>query len=124
MSFDWNKFYDLSKQIFHQFKDTELNEAAIRTTISRLYYALFNLSANYIKMQGENIPKDRQHEFVRRYFHNKAPKKLVSIGGTLGRLSKLRRDADYDNENNPTDKLLKMTFKLYQTAYTKLMKEI
>lgn len=50
MSFDWSQYFDVSRELADQARNAPapLQEARLRLSISRAYYALFGQARNYI----------------------------------------------------------------------------
>jgi uncharacterized protein (UPF0332 family) len=88
-------------------KDTtnETGEASLRTCVSRSYYALFNLMAQFV---GESFPKvlsrsAGDHEKVYRYLYNCGVATVKSAASSLNELRDQRNDADYKLDLNQFD---------------------
>ena len=110
MSFDWSQYFDVSRELAEQAKNAPppLQEARLRASISRAYYAVFGQARNYLRRHdrirevlidssGKRI---NIHQFVREQFINRVEQDYQEIGEALNRLSEYRNIADYDL-NNP-----------------------
>ncbi len=72
------------------------NEASLRTCISRSYYALFNLMAQFINKEVEKLSHSAEdHEKVYRYFNNCGLPNVAIIASDLNDLRDGRNDSDY-----------------------------
>ncbi len=51
MSFDWSQYFDVSRELADQARNAPapLQEARLRSSISRAYYALFGQARNYLR---------------------------------------------------------------------------
>jgi len=114
MSFDWSQYLDVSQELTKQAKTSPmpLQEAQLRSAISRAYYAAFGRARRHL-INYERIPEPRGnmlfndlgeriniHQYVRECFKNRDDETYQEIGENLERLSKLRNIADY-NLNSP-----------------------
>jgi len=55
MPFDWQEYLLLARELSQR-----SGEAALRSAISRAYYAAFCTACNYLRQRGESIP-DSEH---------------------------------------------------------------
>ena len=94
MSFEWNSFVDLADYLISdEIKD--INEAHIRTSISRSYYGVYGVASDYAQEKGCKLPDKNQHAYVRdRYKLSNVPQ-VLKIGNRLGILFSDRKKADY-----------------------------
>ncbi len=115
--FVWERYLDLAKELSGQTENDgrELNrvpiqEAKLRSAISRSYYAAFCKARNYLRdIEGDkNIPKTgAAHRHVRKKFMESNDRTRKTIGESLTRLIDSRRKADYEDVFsglNPTAK--------------------
>ena len=106
MSFDWSQYFDVSRELADQARDAPapLQEARLRASISRAYYAVFGQARDYLRRHDRirevlidsNGDRINIHQFVRQQFINRADQDYQEIGETLDRLSEYRNIADYD----------------------------
>ena len=106
MSFDWSQYLDVSRELADQARNAPapLQEARLRASISRAYYALFGQARNYLRRHDHvqeilidsNGQRINIHRFVREQFINQADQDYQEIGEALDRLSEYRNIADYD----------------------------
>ena len=88
-------FLDLADDL----KNKSDSEAALRTSVSRSYYALHNLLSQFIKDSGFFLPKTaKRHDLVCRWLHNCGVTCVSLIAKQLDELRDDRNDADYDLE--------------------------
>lgn len=72
-------------------------EAAIRSAISRGYYAAFHFGKKLVEALGFKLPKDATaHEKLFYWLHNSGVKSAVDTADWLRRLRQRRTLADYD----------------------------
>lgn len=96
MSFDWKTYLEVSEMLVkHQI--TGLEEACLRSAISRAYYAAFGTANSYLKKQGTTIPAIDTHKFLRSEFKKSPDTIKKKIGNNLERLWRDRKDADYND---------------------------
>ena len=111
MIFDWNEFGKLAEEL-RQKKD----ESALRTAISRIYYAIYwrarNLleSENYVFRQDDTSHSQIWREFLRR------GRTHHGIGKAGNALKDNRVQADYFPEINDIQNLTKDSFELAEKA--------
>ncbi len=76
-----------------------LEEAAIRSAISRAYYAAHCATRNFARDRGEIKPSGTaaDHELLVNHFQNSPDKERRRVGTFLDRLRKVRNQADYDD---------------------------
>jgi len=73
------------------------SEAALRTSVNRSYFALFNSMASFIEAHGERMPKsDSKHETVRKYLFECGISEVRKLSTDLHDLRRDRNEADYD----------------------------
>lgn len=88
-------FLDLADDL----KNKSDSEAALRTSVSRSYYALHNFLSQFIKNEGFILPKAAEkHELVYYWLHNCGITYISQIAKQLDDLREGRNDADYDLE--------------------------
>lgn len=86
-------FLDLAKTLYDKLGD----EAAIRTSVSRSYYALFNLLAQFLEDNGFHLPKSAaKHKIVFRCLYHSDISHISLIAKHLDELHEARNDADYE----------------------------
>ncbi len=94
MLFDWTKYLVLAEELGLRHDD----EAALRSAVSRAYYAAFCKARNRLSLEGVDIPKMDVHSFVWNRYREAVGELRRSIGTTGDRLRRSRNKADYDDE--------------------------
>lgn len=88
-------FLDLAHNLSGQSED----EAALRTSVSRSYYALLNYISLFISNEGFFLPKDAdKHKWIFQDLHNCNVQDIITIASALNDLREERNDADYELE--------------------------
>ena len=102
MSFNWLEYLDQARFLETLHREGLNNpgfseEAALRSAVSRAYYAVFCHSRNYARDNQNFIPteKSEDHRKLRRHFQKKG---LINIASNLNDLRKWRNYCDYDDE--------------------------
>lgn len=104
MSFDWSQYYQIADALFQAAKDPSSKEAFCRSSISRSYYAAFNLSyAKRAEFWGDAAAQGAEkHQWtIERFIEFRgSPKEKQEaynqIGENLRRLRAYRNIADYN----------------------------
>lgn len=96
MSFNWKLYVDLADELIKQ-KTPTLENAYLRSAISRSYYGIFGIAKNILISRGVNIERTDTHTFVRKKYQNSPQISEKAIGGNLNRLRIERNKADYEN---------------------------
>jgi uncharacterized protein (UPF0332 family) len=109
MKFDWLSYLEVAQILLEEVKNypsqennLSLNEAKIRSAISRAYYSVFCLTRNYLRdsqqySQLENRTANVHQNIINHLINSQKPD-LKNLGNDLRRLRKLRNDADYEDE--------------------------
>lgn len=95
MAFDWSKYLDLARELAQRGSD----EAALRTAVSRAYYAVFCSARDLLASEGSFPPRGLPvHKWVWDEFksHPDAGRQLV--GSTADGLRRARSFADYEGQ--------------------------
>ncbi len=97
MSFDGRAFLGLAHTLTNTLPNTEpaIEEAQLRSAISRAYYALFWVARARLIAEGERIPRLDAHQIVIDRFRNSPYRARVTIGFHLANLRTDRNEADY-----------------------------
>lgn len=106
MMFDWKEYLELAKSFQADAQRSKNTEALLRSSISRAYYAAFNVSKNYLISLNYVISKRDAHGNVRKQFEqlsieetdNNKREKFIMISANLDNLSFDRKRADYDGQ--------------------------
>ena len=106
MNFAWADYYALAERLRH-----EDSEAALRSAISRAYYAVFCQARDYLKEQGVMLSTlgPSSHKQVWGEFKQRG-RTHRSIGDNGDKLHYNRIKADYENEIERLDLLVNESF--------------
>ena len=103
MTFDWSAYLKLAQELAGDDTGSPGEEAKLRSSVSRAYYAAFCKARNHLRdIDGHQIlsaypPKVNVHKYVRDEFKNSSDISRKKIGNTLNRLRIHRNKADYDD---------------------------
>jgi uncharacterized protein (UPF0332 family) len=101
MLFDWKRFLLLAEELGKRAQD----EAALRSAVSRAYYAGYCKARNLLRDEGVTIPTTGPvHVFVWSTYRNASDRRRVSVGTEGDRLRRKRNRADYDDEFSGLEK--------------------
>ncbi len=93
MLFDWANYLMLAKRLAR-----EGDDAALRTAISRAYYAAYNQARRQLAREGVAIPREQDsHKALWDKYRNADDDERRSIGEKGDELRRFRRQADYDD---------------------------
>ena len=110
--FDWNDFKTLAEEL-RQRND----EAAQRTAISRVYYAVYWRARNFLESEGFVL---RQHEASHVQIWNEYKQKSGQTNKAVGKLGselhRFRVQADYVADVKDVKKLTRDSFKLAENV--------
>jgi len=93
LAFDWQDYYDLAKELSEREE-----ESALRTAMSRAYYAAFCNAQIKVKQRAPDLVREDgqgSHEVVWRWFKRQNNRSLNEIGTWGLRLRDNRVSADY-----------------------------
>ena len=96
MSFDWIEYLNLARFLQGYGGSSFSQEAGLRCSVSRAYYAAYCHSRNYARDQRSFIPtyKSAGHKRVREHFQNLG---MTDISSKLDDLRVWRNSCDYDD---------------------------
>ena len=97
MSFDWELYVQLSGELISYQRTPTLQEAYLRSAISRSYYGVFCIARNLLISKGATIPRTDTHKFIRTKYQRSPHRTEKEIGDGLRRLWRERKDADYED---------------------------
>ncbi len=113
MIFDWDKFRELAEDL----RQSE-TEAAQRTAISRIYYAVYHRAKAFLESEGFQFRQfESSHRQIWDEFKDKG-RTFTAIGNTGDRLRANRVKADYIAEIEDVEFLVKRSFELAENADT------
>ena len=94
MSFDWKLYLLLSDELINDQKNPTLQEAYLRSAISRSYYGVFCIARNFLA-KTNTLPPYNIHNYVIVKYKKSNNKKERKIGVDLDKLRGKRISADY-----------------------------
>lgn len=100
MSFDWESYIQLADKLIFSQEKADLQEAYLRSAMSRCYYGVFCIARDHLIAENVPIPRIDTHKFVRESYQRSSSNVERKIGDDLRRLWATRKDADYDGEVN------------------------
>ncbi len=123
MSFDWSHYQELARELNTGSSGSPLEEAKLRSVISRAYYAVFCIARNYLRLHRPSVnipPGGEAHWIVRNTFESDPDLVWRSIGIKLARLRKNRGYADYDDTVPGLSSLAQLSLIVADEAITKI----
>jgi len=115
MIFDWDKFRELAEDL----RESQ-TEAARRTAISRVYYAVYPRAKTYLESEGFQFRQfESSHRQIWDEFKDRG-RTFTAIGNTGDRLRANRNKADYVAQIEDVDWLVKRSFELAENAFVYL----
>jgi hypothetical protein len=108
MKFDWLSYLEVAETLYNevisisnQVNSASINEAKIRSCISRSYYSAFCLTRNYLRdFEGYSNLKTLKfsvHDYVIKELQNSKKREFIKLGNILDRLRLLRIEVDYQD---------------------------
>ena len=99
MTFDWSEYLKLAQELGGQAVSPASQEARLRSSVNRAYYAAFCQARNYLRnVEGHSIPMSSEvHISVRNEFKSSSDRVRRKIGNNLDRLRIEQRKADYED---------------------------
>ncbi len=119
MSFDWQEYLDLARNMSGESSNPPSQEACLRCAISRAYYAAFNQTCTRMRTQEGNqgIPLDGgSHQIVIKQLEGSRDQERRQVGTTLSRLKRSRVQADYYADFEGTNDIHQMGKKARQVT--------
>ena len=120
MSFDWGLYIQLADELINQQRTKTLQEAYLRSSISRSYYGVFCIARNFLISKGVIIPMANTHKFVIKQYWNSQDKTEKKIGKDLSSLCRERKDADYKNTATVNIKSARTVYQLSIQSFNRL----
>ena len=103
MSFCWELYIDLAERLRDNKESGLIEQAYLRSAISRSYYGVFCRARNFVLSKGHKKPRKMPvHQFVRENLVNSDNQREIEIGNYLFRLWGKRVDADYKENKSFT----------------------
>lgn len=108
MKFDWSNYLEVAETLYNEVISTSnqansasINEAKVRSCISRAYYSAFCLTRNYLRdFEGYSNLKTLKfsvHEYVIEELRNSKKRDFNNLGIILERLREYRVEVDYQD---------------------------
>jgi uncharacterized protein (UPF0332 family) len=110
MKFDWSSYLEVAETLYHeaistsnQANSASINEAKIRSCISRAYYSSFCLVRNYLRdLEGYseliNLELDVHRYIINKILLISQDTNFINLGKDLRSLRNLRNKVDYEDE--------------------------
>jgi len=104
LAFDWKEYLVQAHFLAGSRDYLFSEEAALRSAVSRAYYAVFCYSRNYARDQQGFVPRETgaDHKLVREHFQRRGQ---TSIAIDLDQLLQWRNQCDYDDVVGNLDRL-------------------
>lgn len=99
MTFDWEDYLRLAEALLRERSRLSLEEACLRSAISRAYYAAFVRARNFATDRDGFIPSHTgaDHRRVNKHFKSSPDRMRRQIGTNLNRIRGCRASADYED---------------------------
>lgn len=98
MGFSWKDYLDLANNLINDSRNNTLEEAYLRSSVSRSYYSIFCLARDFLENdKGISFSRNNIHKKVREEFITSTDVNEQMVGQVLLNLRDDRNDADYDN---------------------------
>ncbi|MBD2568867.1 HEPN domain-containing protein [Anabaena lutea] len=110
MKFDWLSYLEVAQTLYNEVISTSnqansasINEAKIRSCISRAYYSSFCLVRNYLRdVEGYseliNLKHDVHNHIINKILLISQDTNFINLGKDLRSLRNLRNKVDYEDE--------------------------
>lgn len=115
VEFSWKLYLALAEEL----AKSKTDEAKLRASISRAYYAAFCNARNYMKFKDNNEfpPNEKEHhKYLARYFKGDYDESKPDMDGSRNKIGKYlssmridRKDADYEDYAGNLEELGKKT---------------
>lgn len=122
MTFDWSEYLKLAQELAGQAVGPANEEAKLRSSVSRAYYAAFCKARNYLRdIEGHLIPSTPEaHAYVREQFKDRPDRLRRKIGDGLDRLRIRRNRVDYEDSVTGLPSMATMSLQLTQDVISAL----
>jgi hypothetical protein len=104
MPFDWTEFLDLAKGLKERAQDFASPEAALRSAVSRAYFAAFCFASSFAQARHGFVP-DRTADDHRRLRAHFGGRGMWAIVSKLDDLRLWRNSCDYDETTGDLERL-------------------
>ena len=119
MSFDWGLYIQLADELINQQRTQTLQEAYLRSSISRSYYGVFCIARNFLSKRV-TIPRFNTHKFVIKQYRNSPDKTEKKIGKDLSSLCRERKSADYKDTDTVNINMARTAYQLSIHIFNRL----
>ena len=123
MTFDWSEYLKLAQELAGQAVGPAEEEAKLRSSVSRAYYAAFCKARNYLRdIKGDfSIPSTgAAHGYVISVFKSSSDRLGRKVGDDLDRLRIRRTKVDYDDSVTGLLSIAKISLKSAQDVISAL----
>lgn len=115
--FDWNDYFLLAQKLKENSSNSKIQNACLRSAISRAYYAAYNKASDFAKKDGFQIPEGEGKQKALCDYLKLHPNLPMSfVGQKLDNCRKARTDCDYD-QRLEFDPSRKVTLVLQEVEY-------
>jgi uncharacterized protein (UPF0332 family) len=98
MTFDWSEYLKLARELAGKEGSSANEEARLRSSISRAYFAAYCVARKCLIDKGHGIPGgDKGHRYICDLLQESIFKEEKQAGVDLNRLRNRRNQADYDD---------------------------
>jgi uncharacterized protein (UPF0332 family) len=116
MPFDWDEYRRIAEELRQRPIE---DEAAQRTAISRIYYAVYWKARILLEEEGIHVPRSDSHGFVWKQFSGRG-RTFGSVANKAKSLRDRREMADYESSIPQLQKEVDFSFELARFAFTYL----
>jgi uncharacterized protein (UPF0332 family) len=123
MPYEWKDFLYFAENLFASPDHPGPQEASMRSSISRAYYAAYHAALDAGERDGYKRGRSaNEHKTICLYFKNSRSKIRKKISSDLWRLRKYRNQADYDNELESPIDIANHSISLARTIFANIEK--
>jgi len=98
MTFDWSEYLKLARELAGENGSSANEEARLRSSISRAYFAAYCVARNFLDNKGHGIPRGPTgHRYICDLLQESIFDEEKQAGVDLNRLRNRRNQADYDD---------------------------
>jgi uncharacterized protein (UPF0332 family) len=98
MTFDWAEYLKLARELAGKVGSSANEEARLRSSISRAYFAAYCVARKCLSDKGHGIPGgDKGHRYICNFLQESIFEAEKQAGVDLNRLRNRRNQADYDD---------------------------
>ncbi|NMX21032.1 hypothetical protein C5S30_01045 [ANME-1 cluster archaeon GoMg4] len=98
MTFDWSEYLKLARELAGENGSSANEEARLRSSISRAYFAAYCVARKCLIDKGQGIPGGpKGHRYICNFLQESIFEEEKQAGEDLDRLRNRRNQADYDD---------------------------